>query len=181
MDDNLSQLTIWVLLTLTLSIVFHYSFVLAYPYLVMAVAIKRGLQKLGKNTITHADKPTAAFRDVVRPSPDLIYSGCVFDVSEKPIRIRAKVPDTYMSLSMYRDNTDNFFSTNDRQINGQDLDIVLVAPGALHPQHTFAQVVEAPSKKGILLFRYFYGSEAQTRKLEIIRRQTIISPYSGGE
>ena len=54
-------------------------------------------------------------RAIVRPSPDLLYAGCAFDLADGPLRIQATVPrDTYWSLSMFAANTDNFFVVNDR-------------------------------------------------------------------
>ncbi len=173
--EKISDIFFWCLLTAILTAIVHYAFVLAYPYLVMSVAIRRGTKMLGKNSITHKPKPTAEFRDVVRPSPDLIYSGCVFDVSEAPLRIQATLPGTYMSLSLYGNNTDNFFGINDLEIDGTRLELLLIGPKSLVVGDGSIPIVRAPSNRGIMLFRYFVSDGAEAEKVEAARRQTVLT------
>ena len=68
-------------------------------------------------------------RRVVMPSPDLLYATCRMDLSQGPLRIQAdpKTP-RYWSIALYASNSDNFFVLNDRQANGQPVDLWLVGP-----------------------------------------------------
>ena len=85
----------WIILTLALAVVFHLLTVTLFPRVIMAVAIRRILNRSGSeiNTLIHSPRVTVDSRQVVKPSPDLLYSICVYDVSEKPLRITATVPD----------------------------------------------------------------------------------------
>jgi uncharacterized membrane protein len=71
----------------------------------------------------------ASARRVVMPSPDLLYSVNVFDVSAGPVRVRANpgLP-SYWSIALYAANSDNFFVLNDRQA-GTDP----IHAGLMHP------------------------------------------------
>lgn len=185
MNDSWGSLVFGILFTVLLAGIIHYGCILVYPYLVMSVAMRKGLKLLGKNTITHGKKPTSEFRDIVRPSPDLIYSGCIFDLSAGPLRIHSVVPLTYMSLSMYADNTDNFFRINDMEIDDPELELVLIGPNISKSEllkdfeESSSLVVQAPSQTGILLFRYFYGDGAHAQNIEAVRQQTTLTYYHG--
>ena len=108
------------------------------------------------NTVVHAARPKAGNDQVRRSSPDLVYSACVFDLSDGPLHVTAPVPDSYMSVSFYAANTDNFYVKNDLQVDGR-FDVVLVGPGTSKPGVEGAEVVRAPSCTGGILFRYFAG------------------------
>ena len=61
----------------------------------------------------------------MRPSPDLAYSACVYDLSAGPIRVTAAAWDDYMSVSAFAANSDNFFVSNDREApNGVDFTLI---------------------------------------------------------
>ena len=186
MLENFADLGLWLLGVVVMAAAIHYGFVRLYPYLAMRVVFKKGAKQLGINEIAHRKKPTARMRVVVRPSPDLVYSGCVFDLSKGPLQICAQLPGTYMSVSMYASNTDNFFSLNDREVESDQLNLLLVGPqklpAALREQilqdPSAPLIVRSPSRKGIVLLRYFYdGSEAEAEQVEHIRRQTTVSPW----
>lgn len=119
---------------------------------------------------------TVDSRHAVKPSPDLLYTVCVYDVSEKPLRISATVPDTYWSISFYQTNTDNFFVLNDRQAVSNSVDIVLVGPDMALPYAENAQVVVAPTKKGVFLLRSLIEDENQVGALIKTQKLATCSP-----
>lgn len=132
--------------------------VAALPWLINAVVVHRLVEKSGGYNVAVAwPRADASSRTIVRPSPDLLYTSCAFDVSERPLRITAPVPDSYLSISGFAANTDNFFAINDAQVPAEPggrkrLDIVLARAGArdLPPG---ARVVTAPTTRGLILFR----------------------------
>jgi uncharacterized membrane protein len=140
------------------------------PSFLMGVAMARIAGAAAANVAVFPPRPDATSRGVVRPSPDLLYGVCAFDVREGPLRIRAEVPlDAYWSLSMFAANTDNFFVVNDRQSGGGALvDVVLAQPGAVVDVPPGAELVEAPSGRGIVL----------TRKLYRARRTLVCMPLA---
>jgi uncharacterized membrane protein len=65
----------------------------------------------------------------------------------------------YWSLSLYQDNSDNFFVIDDREARS-GADITLVRQGSTPPEHA-TQVVESPSTRGIALIRRLAPTQAQ--------------------
>ncbi len=165
----------WILVTVMLAALFHVLTVNAYPYYVMyRLAQKR---QGTVNTITHRPPTTAESRAVVRPSPDLLYSACGYDVREKPLRITARVPDnTYWSLSIFAANTDNFFVINDRQVESKRIEVILVGEGNPRPDARDAITVEAPTDVGAVLFRTLVTDEEKIDDLIEIQKQAKCAP-----
>jgi uncharacterized membrane protein len=106
-------------------------------------------------------------------SPDISYAVCRFDIADQPIRITAKLPDSYWSIAMYSEKSDNFYVINNRQVGQSDLTLLLarIDPDAATageiidvPEHTI--LVSAPSSSGLVVFRAALpdrSSEAQVR------------------
>ncbi len=158
--------------TLILAGIVHVSAILMWPDFVMNRLVGGLETRAGLNTAVHAPRADADARNVVRPSPDLIYTICAFDVSERPLKISSPVPaDTYFSLSMFGDNTDNFFVVNDSQLEKDSVSVVLVKPGSAVSELGGAPVVIAPSVRGVILFRTLIASEDRFEELDAIRRE----------
>ncbi len=154
----------WIAATLLLSAAFHLLTIYACPYYEMFELGRRG--KGSVNTIHHGSRVTASSRQVVRPSPDLVYSTCGYDLSKHPLKINATVPeDTYWSVSMFAVNTDNFFVLNDQKAGGKKVDIVLVRKGTGYKADSNATVVESPSTRGLVLFRMLITDESKVQEL----------------
>ena len=169
MSKRSRRIALWFAGTLVLAAIVHFAVVLAIPR-----AIGSYLRSLAEsNTIVHAAKPSAGNDQVRRSSPDLVYSACAFDLSDGPLRITAPVPDSYMSVSFYAINTDNFYVQNDLQVDGC-FDVVLIGPNMPDPGIKGAEVVRAPSTTGGILFRYFAGDGQQQREIEAIRQRIRI-------
>jgi uncharacterized membrane protein len=152
--------------------IIHISAVLIWPGFVMDRLVNGIEEQVGIGVIAHAPRATSDSRTVVRPSPDLIYSICAFDVSKAPLRISAPVPkDTYFSLSMFGDNTDNFFVVNDRQLLKETVEVILVQHEGQVSALGGAPIVVAPSDRGVVLFRTLIQSEDRFEELDTIRQQ----------
>jgi uncharacterized membrane protein len=168
----------WIFLTVALAVVFHFLTVTLLPRAIMALAFKRILNRSGAeiNTLVHSPRVTADSRQVVKPSPDLLYSLCVYDVAEKALRITAPIPDTYWSISFYQTNTDNFYVLNDRQAKSNPVDIVLVGPEMAVPPVENARVVVAPTNKGVFLLRSLIEDEGRLEDLIKIQKSATCRP-----
>ena len=167
----------WGAFTLVLASLIHWATVTYTPSLIMWRAMSATAGK-DTNTINHRDRPTAASRTIVLPSPDLLYSTCVFDVSRRPLKIVTASPtDTYWSMALYAANTDNFFVLNDTAAKGQPSTVILVGKGqSVPPQAEGTTVVSAPTAKGIVLFRTLINDEARLADLDQQRRAAKCDP-----
>jgi len=128
----------------------HFAFVHFTPRVMMGVAIDR-LGEGRTNFWRFGERVTPASRAIVRPSPDFAYSACPYDLSQGPVLIQVAPWDAYWSLSLYADNSDNFFTLNDREARFGG-DVTLVRAGHAHPERA-SMVVESPSQRGIALVR----------------------------
>ena len=147
----------------------NFATVLALPRIINAVVLHKAAQLGGENVALPAPRVTAESRGVVRPSPDLLYTACVFDLSKGPLHISAPVQDSYVSVAAFAADTSNFFSQNDSQVAaGADgvkrFDIVLARDsGVAVPAR--ATLVVAPSTRGLVLFRSLVQREEDFTRL----------------
>lgn len=136
------------------AVVGHVGLVLAVPGTLMDVVIKRASQD-GKsfNTFEFGPRTTKDSRRVVRPSPDLAYSTCAYDLSDGPILVSAAPTpgNGYVSISVFADNTDNI-AVFDTSQQPQGIRFVLARDGQAVPTGQMA-VVRSPSDKGLILDR----------------------------
>lgn len=182
--SNLWRLWFYRCLTLlATAVLVHLLAVWAAPRLIMQVLMGgRIAQAMNmQNQAAFPPAVTAASRTVVMPSPDMLYSVCVYDVSSGPVRITANPAlSSYWSVALYSGNSDNFFVVNDRTAGAKPVDLWLVpergSPDA-KPVPTDSQVVVSPSPKGFLLMRVLTGDyEAEKDRLEPARRTLKCTP-----
>lgn len=160
-----------------IAVVSHIALIHAVPRVLMGVAIER-LGQSGLNSWRVADRVTPLSRQIVRPSPDFAYAACVFDVSRGPVRIRVAAWSAYWSLSLYADNSDNFYVVDDREAR-QGLDIVIARQRSREIERAGAAFVQTPSTRGIALIRRLapnvesYNAAARTAEGD------VCAPWSG--
>jgi uncharacterized membrane protein len=161
----------WGLFTLVLAAAVHWVVVSQAANFIMWRAMGRVAQ--GKvNSIAHGERATDASRTIVKPSPDLLYSTCAFDVSRRPLKIVTGAPaDTYWSVALYADNSDNFFVLNDAAAKGQPATIILLGPGQSAPVDTAGTIiVNAPTARGLVLFRTLVNDDKREGEIDQARR-----------
>ena len=162
----------WILATVILAAVIHLVTVIAIPYgIMLSLKLKSDKANRKVNTLFHAPRVTAESRRVVRPSPDLLYSACGYDVSKEALRFTVPIPDTYWSLSFFASNTDNFFVVNDRDVKSKHIKILLVGSNTSYPDPGDAQVVVSPTNKGVAIFRILITDEDRLNHLIQVQKQ----------
>lgn len=158
-------------------VVIHLITIWAAPRLIMQVVMNGSrAQKLDmQNRAAFSTPITAASRDVVMPSPDMLYSMCVFDLSNGPVRVRANPQlKNYWSIALYAANSDNFFVINDRQAADAPVDLWLVAPGAnAGAIPTGSKGIASPSTQGFLLMRVLTGNYENEKAVVEPARRTL--------
>lgn len=131
----------------------HLGLVLFVPHFLMNVAMARVSQD-GKqiNQFTFGSRTTQNSRNIVRPSPDLAYSTCAYDLSNGPMLIEAAPSPNagYVSVSVFAANTDNI-AVFDTSQSPDGIRFVLATKGQVTPPGT--KVVISPSVHGIVLDR----------------------------
>jgi len=155
-----------VIVLIVVAIGLHAVTVWYLPRLAMNTAMER-MQSIGAqpNAIAHVPPTDETSRRVVRPSPDLLYSVCLLDLSDGPVRIHAADWGGYMSLSLFAANTDNVVAVNDEQIDGDIGLTVADGDGA---------DVDLRSARGIAIIRRLVTNAQTLTRADTVRRQDDI-------
>ena len=134
----------------------------AIPYGLMNVAIDR-LGQGGINTMSYGNLASPDRQPVVRPSPDLAYSSCPYDLSAGPLAIAVTpVSGRYSSLSIFDAATDVIFVRNDVEAGGKPYRIILAREGQAVPLG--GEVVRTDHNRGIALIRLFAEGSGGNRR-----------------
>ena len=142
---------------------------LATPRVLMAAAVRR-VGQAGMNRMSHAPLATDRSRAIVRPSPDLAYSSCPFDLSNGPVQVTVPpIPAGYWSLSVFDARTDAAFVRNNRETGGRGVELVIAKAG--QPTHPGAPVLLVDGYRGIALLRILVEDRGTFAAIDAARRR----------
>lgn len=161
------------------AIVGHVGLVLAVPHALMNIAMDRIVGDDGMtNQFKFGPRTTKDSRGVVRPSPDLAYASCVYDLRKGPLLVTAAPSPNqgYASLSVFAANTDNIAALDTSQYP-QGIRFVLARKGQSVPADM--PVVESPSDKGIILDRRLAPTAELFAEVDQARRADSCAPLAG--
>jgi uncharacterized membrane protein len=144
---------------------------LATPYALMYAA----LQKIGGagevNRFAFSQMATADNQPIVRPSPDLSYSTCVFDLSKGPVLVDVMpVPGRYWSVSIFDARTDVAVVRSDRDTQGGPARLALMKMGQKAPAGY--EPVLLGYDQGLALIRILLANPSEFPVVDAIRRKS---------
>jgi uncharacterized membrane protein len=146
---------------------------LATPYVLMSKAMERIGSRAPVNNFGFGALATADNQPIVRPSPDLVYSTCVFDVSGSPVRINVPpVPGTYWSVSIFDARTDVAKVVSLRDVGDQPVRLVLHHKDSQPKMVPGYAPVALEHDKGIALIRILLNDPARYAEIDAIRRES---------
>ena len=148
----------------------HMATLWAMPRVIMRTVMGKMSDDGAKlNQFTFGDRTTQASRRVVRPSPDLAYSQCVYDLSGGALLVTAAPSPNqgYVSLSVFDARTDNIAVFDTTQYP-QGISFVLAREGQVVPAG--AQVVRARFDRGVILDRRLAPSAELFAEVDKARR-----------
>lgn len=156
----------------------HALVILAAPRVIMAVAMDR-LSRHGTliNRFAFMPRVDAAARLVVRPSPDLAYAACVYDLGAGPVMVAAgpSADHGYVSLSVFAANTD-MIAVMDSFAHPAGMRFVLALPGQAVPAGL--PVVRAISRRGVILDRRLAPDARAFAAAAAGRQADMCAPFS---
>lgn len=159
------------LLVIVVAVVVHVAAVVAIPRVLMSGAMSRIESHVSDNRWIGAKRITTESRTVIRPSPELAYSACVYDLRHGPVHMRVQAMNDYWSLSLFEANSDNFYIADNRTAPG-GVDIWLLGDRPANgPPPAGVTVVRSPSDRGIALIRRHATNAAQWPQIEAARRE----------
>ncbi len=109
------------------------------------------------NTCSHTRTYGPVYGGVSRANPDSMVSVMAYDLSNGPVRISGETWPNYWSLSLYQDNTDNYFVINDRELETSAFDFILSRDATADPSQN-AQHIVSPTMTGVMVIRRFVPS-----------------------
>jgi uncharacterized membrane protein len=146
----------WLLVIVLCAWAGQYLLAMAVPNLVMELVYLQGAKHGGYNKLVVRPVPDETSRTVVRPSPDLLYASCIYNLKDGPIVIEAPIPKRYWSMQFYQMNTDNFAGiTNQREQQsrvGSVAKVTLIRADD-DPANYRGEVIQSPTDRGIMLLR----------------------------
>jgi uncharacterized membrane protein len=147
-----------------------------FPRVVMRLAIDR-LSQPGINTLYAAPLATDKARTIVRPSPDLAYSSCAFDLADGPILVDVPpMPAPYWSLSVFDARTDVAFVQNNVSNGGLPIRIAIARAG--QPVPDGRQAIRVDDDRGVALIRVLVPDRAAFTAIDSARRRARCQPLS---
>lgn len=157
----------YLLTTLAVAVLVHCAAVLAVPRVVMHIVLQKA-GAAGTNRPFHAPRPDAAVRNIPLPSPDLLYSGCVLDVTDGDVDIAVHTAGDYISLSVFDGRSDNLLVASDRSAVSGEIRVLASRSGAAG-QDGLSRVV-LPGGRGLLLLRALAATPDMAARAEVTRR-----------
>lgn len=134
------------------------------PKTVMATIEARIVQGAGDwNACNHNTVYGPRKNAARRANPDSIITSMAYDLSNGPVQVSGEIWPRYWSLSLYQQNSDNFFVVNDRHfngppLNGPEFNFIITQEGQSADTGTTLKLI-SPTEKGIMLIRRFAAFE----------------------
>lgn len=170
----------FLIITLVFSAIFHVTAIKAIPYVVMTVVKKKLMEREGVelNAVAYQKMVTEDERVVVRPSPDVLYSGMVFDVSTTPLLITATVKKgKFWSLNFHDMKTDSFGVFDDRGVKGGVFKIILANEDTEIENSQGIEVLRAPVNTGVMLSRLVIPDRSVIAEYQKLQHTLKVTAY----
>jgi uncharacterized membrane protein len=137
-----------------------------------------GANESVNTVLLRTDTANSDTRGLKRPSSDIMYSICTYDVKYKPLIITSSIPDSYWSISFYSNNTDNFVTLNDHDIENNYLKIYLAGVNSEPKKVSNGTVVVSPTDTGYALVRMFVVNGENLQNLKDIQETLNCIEYN---
>lgn len=165
-------------LVAAVAVMSYYGALAAAPFALMRFAEAKMARIAPTNHFTHSPPVRAEKQFVVRPSPDLLYSLCPYDLTAGPLEITAvPVPGRYSSISVFDARTDVAFVRNDEEMAGRPMRVVLALESQQVPAD--AKTVRVRYATGIVLQRVLLADPSEAAQVDPIRRQARCRTLAG--
>ena len=118
--------TFWVLSFLLLATASHLAFVLFLPNMDAQALYEDIATVAGVNKIKPLSNDEIGQLSSLGDRK-LVHAVCAYDLTNGPVRLNARLPDNYWSISIYSPRGDVIYTLNDRQANATALTILISA------------------------------------------------------
>jgi uncharacterized membrane protein len=112
-----------------------------------------------------------------RVCPDVLYSLLGYDLNPNPLRLSVPISrDAFWSLSLIGHDAEEFYSVDDRLVEGDSLDLVILGPGQSSPSQDDSRVVASPGAFGLAVARIVVPELDSLEALDELRRRATAAP-----
>jgi uncharacterized membrane protein len=178
---------LYIALCIVLAGLIHVVAVLTLPMLAPRDAQAR-LAALGPAN-TMIQLPAAAPGRQVMPlmAPDVRYAVCRYDLSNGPVRLRAKIADGLWLIAFYTPLGENFYAVVGADMKQPEVDLIIattdqtVAEVGVDAPEAFDNVVvvNSPVVEGIALIRAPLAGQSRSGEAERALKATFCGPHNG--
>ena len=163
------------------ALVFAVSALIAHVFLLLglpsSIMSKAREALMARGIVVHewsaSPQMTPETQTIVRPSPDLAYAICLFDVTAGPIEISAPAWDGYASLALFDRKTNNVFTTSlDSEIEAPRGVIVAGKDALIVPDAYDLPVVTLEGEGIALVRRLAPGTDLYERAQALVPQST---------
>ena len=174
----MKRILVWTALVLGVAIISHMAVLRMVPGAIMSKAMTamhdRGVPLHG---FALSPRITPKTQTIVRPSPDLAYSICRFDLSAGPILISGMAGPDYGSLTIFDASTNAVFITSLNTNEGRENAVILTLDTNYKADNgTPIAVLEKP--KGLALIRRRAPNAEQYEAARQLSKHDICTPVS---
>lgn len=183
------SLSFLAIIAVTVAIATYLTLPHIYPKARMAFFFLGAKQFNYDNQFSHMPPPDHNSRRVVRPSPDLAYSICAFNLKDNPQELIMHIPAArldgvnYWSASAFAANTDNFWVMNDLDTDQNPVRVLVLSEAQgqmkqyMHSDNYADYIkVVAPTEKVALLLRHLILEESDIAQVDLSRADNICRP-----
>lgn len=178
---------LYIALCVVLAGLIHVIAVLTLPMLAPRDAHAR-LAALGPaNTMIPLPPPAPGRQAMPLMAPDVRYAVCRYDLTEGPIRLKARIADGNWLIAFYTPLGENYYTVVGGDLKRPDVDLIVartdqpVAEVGVDSPEAFDNVVvvSSPVNEGIALVRAPLTGQSRSAEAEEALKRTYCGPHKG--
>jgi uncharacterized membrane protein len=176
---------LYIALGVVLAGLIHVIAVLTLPMLAPRDAQAR-LAALGPaNTMIELPEPSPGRQVMPMMAPDVRYAVCRYDLSNGPVRLKARIADELWLIAFYTPLGENFYTVIGADLKQPEIDLIIAAPdqtvaevGVDSPEEfDKVVVVSSPVVEGIALIRAPLAGPSRSAEAERALKDTYCGPH----
>lgn len=169
---------VWIGAFIVVAAVAHIAILRAAPYMIMSKVIRTmGDRGMPLHRFTISPRITPQTQTIVRPSPDLAYSICRFDLTNGPIMISGAMWAGYASLTIFDAQTNAVFIGSLDSENSRQNSVVLTMRSSVKAaKNTSIVMLEKPT--GLALIRRLAPTASLYEQAQLLTKSDMCAPYA---
>jgi len=112
-----------------------------------------------------------------RPNPDILYSGCSYDLKDGPIEVGMRNPPEYASIALHDAHTNNFGVVGNKDVSDEYVRLLIVRQGTPSPVSFEGPVFESPTRRGMALPRILAEDRGDMDRYLAFQSDQYCHPY----